>query len=220
MPKFCPNCGKDITDKVKFCPECGVDINSYSLSTEPVNIPVQSNLESGDRSPREVQGGKKMIGVVSNVNVFSSVHGSITTNYNSGGPSGHISTNIVTTFRVNNYPCRWDGSLNISEGDLVTVAGVGSGELTVYALHNKSTSIIYSTRGPETWRQVGAFLMGGVCVLFGLDSIVNSDPARTGSMGLVFGSFFLLLGLCSCGFGLYLTNKKKYFQSFKKMVDN
>jgi len=29
MPKFCPNCGKEITDKVKFCPECGADVGSF-----------------------------------------------------------------------------------------------------------------------------------------------------------------------------------------------
>jgi uncharacterized membrane protein YvbJ len=28
MPKFCPNCGESISDKVKFCPECGVVIDS------------------------------------------------------------------------------------------------------------------------------------------------------------------------------------------------
>ena len=31
MPKFCPNCGIEISDKVKFCPKCGADIDSFSV---------------------------------------------------------------------------------------------------------------------------------------------------------------------------------------------
>lgn len=29
MPKFCPECGENISDKIKFCPSCGANINSY-----------------------------------------------------------------------------------------------------------------------------------------------------------------------------------------------
>ncbi len=29
MPKFCPNCGERISNKVKFCPECGAEIRSF-----------------------------------------------------------------------------------------------------------------------------------------------------------------------------------------------
>jgi len=39
MPSFCPNCGKDITEKVKFCPDCGADISSFlKKSDETKNI--------------------------------------------------------------------------------------------------------------------------------------------------------------------------------------
>ncbi|MGA2122163.1 MAG: zinc ribbon domain-containing protein [Methanoregula sp.] len=31
MPKFCPNCGERISDKVKFCPECGAEIKLFSV---------------------------------------------------------------------------------------------------------------------------------------------------------------------------------------------
>jgi len=31
MPKFCPNCGDEISDKVKFCQSCGADIDSFSV---------------------------------------------------------------------------------------------------------------------------------------------------------------------------------------------
>jgi hypothetical protein len=38
MPNFCPNCGKDITEKVKFCPECGVDIDSFLVKKDEKSI--------------------------------------------------------------------------------------------------------------------------------------------------------------------------------------
>ena len=34
MPKFCPNCGSEISDKVKFCPECGSDFDSFSVKKD------------------------------------------------------------------------------------------------------------------------------------------------------------------------------------------
>jgi archaeal flagellin FlaB len=40
MPKFCPNCGEEISEKVKFCPKCGVDIDSFSVKKEE-----KSNVE-------------------------------------------------------------------------------------------------------------------------------------------------------------------------------
>lgn len=39
MSQFCPNCGKEISDRVKFCPTCGADIRSYELkSADSPNI--------------------------------------------------------------------------------------------------------------------------------------------------------------------------------------
>jgi len=40
MPNFCPNCGEEISDKVKFCPKCGVDIDSFSVKKDE-----KSNVE-------------------------------------------------------------------------------------------------------------------------------------------------------------------------------
>jgi uncharacterized integral membrane protein len=33
MAKYCPNCGENISEKVKFCPGCGADISSYKVGT-------------------------------------------------------------------------------------------------------------------------------------------------------------------------------------------
>jgi hypothetical protein len=40
MSKFCPNCGEEISEKVKFCPKCGVDIDSFSVKKDE-----KSNVE-------------------------------------------------------------------------------------------------------------------------------------------------------------------------------
>ncbi len=37
MPKFCPNCGEDINEKVKFCPLCGVDIITFMKKSDNAN---------------------------------------------------------------------------------------------------------------------------------------------------------------------------------------
>jgi hypothetical protein len=34
MANFCPNCGEDITEKVKFCPKCGADISTFLKKSE------------------------------------------------------------------------------------------------------------------------------------------------------------------------------------------
>jgi len=38
MPKFCPNCGNEISDKVKFCQSCGADIDTYSVKKNEKSI--------------------------------------------------------------------------------------------------------------------------------------------------------------------------------------
>ena len=40
MPKFCPNCGMEISDKVKFCEYCGVNINSFSVKKDSSSLPL------------------------------------------------------------------------------------------------------------------------------------------------------------------------------------
>jgi len=40
MPKFCPNCGREISDKVKFCTECGVEIESFSIKKDSPFLPL------------------------------------------------------------------------------------------------------------------------------------------------------------------------------------
>jgi zinc-ribbon domain len=53
MPKFCPNCGERILDKVKFCPECGVDIDSFIKKSDEPSI--------SEEKAKEIQNGKVKI---------------------------------------------------------------------------------------------------------------------------------------------------------------
>jgi hypothetical protein len=45
MSKFCPNCGKEISDKVKFCPECGSNFDSFSVKKDEKSIVEESKQE-------------------------------------------------------------------------------------------------------------------------------------------------------------------------------
>jgi hypothetical protein len=47
MPKFCPNCGEEITDKVKFCPECGVAPDSLIQKNDKSPITEQNSQNIG-----------------------------------------------------------------------------------------------------------------------------------------------------------------------------
>jgi hypothetical protein len=45
MLKFCPNCGREISEKVKYCPDCGADISTFSVETPKSTIPYENNEE-------------------------------------------------------------------------------------------------------------------------------------------------------------------------------
>lgn len=50
MPKFCPNCGMEISERVKFCPSCGADINSFNVITpaSPNVVKSATNVQKVD----------------------------------------------------------------------------------------------------------------------------------------------------------------------------
>jgi len=56
MPKFCPNCGEEISDKVKFCSSCGADIDSFSVKKSEKSIE-KSIVEE----PKKVSGADPII---------------------------------------------------------------------------------------------------------------------------------------------------------------
>ena len=55
MANFCPNCGEDITEKVKFCPKCGADISSFFQKKS-------NNADTIDGKKLEIKPENKKIG--------------------------------------------------------------------------------------------------------------------------------------------------------------
>ncbi|HEX3001369.1 MAG TPA: hypothetical protein VHN82_03210 [Methanoregula sp.] len=82
------------------------------------------------------------------------------------------------TFHVNDRPCRYQGTPDISNGDRVTVVGDGTGELDIIALRNDTTGLLYTTCEDEA---LLVLVVTGGCVLMGL-----SIPLI---LGFMMGSF-------------------------------
>jgi hypothetical protein len=63
MPNFCPNCGIEITEKVKFCPECGADISSFlKKPDETENIQeTKSEIKTENEAPDKEEPNNKNI---------------------------------------------------------------------------------------------------------------------------------------------------------------
>jgi hypothetical protein len=55
MPRFCPNCGEEISDKVKFCTECGVALDALIQKNDPSPVIEQNtqNIETYDKKIKE-----------------------------------------------------------------------------------------------------------------------------------------------------------------------
>ena len=231
MTRTCPTCGHENTDSMKFCSACGYNLTLFYENTGSRFAPAANSPAQGGSSGGNLFGGRKISGIASHVNTLSSVQGSISSY--SGQTSGYISTGYVTRFRINNSPCIWEGSLNISDGDQVTAAGTGSGELVVYAIDNMSTGMRYTTPGPSTWRQVGLFIMGlfflafpaigfyNTYVVYALQGIQVIDPPNnTGSFGWVIGGIFILFWLFCWGAAVLQLYERFYYRSFTWMLDN
>jgi len=70
MPKFCPNCGEEISDKVKFCPKCGSDIDSFSVKKDEKSIVEETKQEikiEGTQKIEETKIENKKIGTTYNI---------------------------------------------------------------------------------------------------------------------------------------------------------
>ena len=70
MPKFCPSCGEEISDKVKFCPKCGSDIDSFSVKKDEKSIVEETKQEikiEGTQKIEETKIENKKIGTTYNI---------------------------------------------------------------------------------------------------------------------------------------------------------
>jgi hypothetical protein len=103
---------------------------------------------------------------------FERLSGKVSNLKNICRPSGSVFQGDVSvgkqqwmTFHVNDYPCRYLGTPDISDGDRVTVVGDGMGELDVIALRNDTTGLTYTTCEEE---KILVLIVTGACVLMGL----------------------------------------------------
>lgn len=68
MPKFCPNCGESISDKIKFCPECGVAIDTLIQKIDqsqviednaPIKETYDKKIKDSDNKEQKIESLKK-----------------------------------------------------------------------------------------------------------------------------------------------------------------
>jgi hypothetical protein len=50
VARFCPECGEQITDKVKFCPECRAEIKTYTITSDDTPVPVEKIIEKKNQA--------------------------------------------------------------------------------------------------------------------------------------------------------------------------
>lgn len=120
---------------------------------------------------------KKISGVINTSRILSSTSGSVNTSHDYDGRAtveGSVRTRHWTTFRVNDTPCRYNGTPSLKDGDRVTVVGKGEGEINVWILYNETTKLRYTGRGG-----------GGLMYLYGIISIISFNSS-TPQLGVVF----------------------------------
>lgn len=99
-------------------------------------------------------------GKVSGARVDTSISVNNTTTVNNYDSSSYAAPTATTTsqtvvnktmtFRIDNRPANLSVAVNLTDGDLVTAAGLQKGELEVLALHNHTTRMLYTVPGANT----------------------------------------------------------------------
>lgn len=113
-------------------------------------------------------------GVVSGVRVDSSVTVNTSTNvtiHDGSMPSQTSSSsqavkNETTIFRVDNKPSYMSVAINITNGDIVTAAGVDKGEFETLAVHNHTTKTIYWVPIPSLVPEIAYIVVGVITLAF------------------------------------------------------
>jgi hypothetical protein len=87
-------------------------------------------------------------GAVSGLRVDQSVTVNTTVTENTGA-STSTTTKTMVNFRIDNRPAYMNVSVNLSNGDIITAAGIQRGEFETIAFHNHTTKTIYSLPEPH-----------------------------------------------------------------------
>jgi hypothetical protein len=109
---------------------------------------------------------EKISGVIDFTTNMSSTTGQINTDINTGHVYGSIQTGHWINFRVNNRPCKWEGVININNGDQVTVVGKKKAELEVLVLANETTNITYTQNDKSGLLKLYRIYLGTMAVIF------------------------------------------------------
>ncbi len=64
MPRFCPNCGEEISEKTKFCSSCGANIGSFSLKPNHIPQEIKPTNEKKIEEEKKEQGKKTDFGKI------------------------------------------------------------------------------------------------------------------------------------------------------------
>lgn len=118
-------------------------------------------------------------GTVSGARVDTSISVNNTTTVNNYGSSSYATPSTTTSsqtvvnktmsFRIDNRPANLDVAVNLTNGDLVTAAGLSKGELEVLALHNHTTHMLYTVPGPNTVAPIIYIVIGVLTIgLYGI----------------------------------------------------
>lgn len=113
-------------------------------------------------------------GTVSGVRLDSTVAVNTSVTVNQGGDytpaSTSTSTSTVKTdtmnFRVDNRPCYMPVAINITNGDVVTAAGIQKGEFDVLAINNHTTKTMYWVPMPSKVPEIGYIVTGVIWLMF------------------------------------------------------
>lgn len=113
-------------------------------------------------------------GVVSGVRVDSSVTVNTSVSVSPGTYSNPSSTTQTvkkdtTNFRVDNRPVYMPVAVNLTNGDVVTAAGLQKGEFEAIAVHNHTTKTMYWMPEPSTVPEIIYIVIGFFTIgLFGI----------------------------------------------------
>ena len=119
-------------------------------------------------------------GEVSHLSTTSTVSGSVRRG------KGNVSTSHKTDMRVDGQAAVFNASVNIADGDKVTLVGkTKNGEFRARALRNEETGVVYS--GMTTL----AYIIGGLCVIAGIPGsfIIIGIPLLAAGIWLIFEGY-------------------------------
>jgi hypothetical protein len=216
MPKFCPECGKPITENVKFCPECGLNISSFNLISGEKITPEISRLKPAENIQISSGDLVKISGIVNNINKTSTISGFVTTEFD-GFVHGRVDTTHKISFRINNIQCWYNKQpFNINNGDYVTALGRQSGELHILALNNRTTNMVYWEKAPN---DLLIYAGAGIALIFlALVAFPITFSRDFGIINLSGKILSLIFALISCLGVWYLYKKRQIIEEYKQIV--